>query len=517
MDLLDAFSYMRNVDRRGFQANEAVLNGLLSRYPLTEEGYVAAAAALFWDNWESLTNMFVRIAAFLKRITLGDHDPAIFTHWAGVRFLLDSQRSKVYERPNSKFWHRVDWNDIYLTPREKYYVLEYRPGSGMGTEELETIQAGMLELVMPVLPHRLSDDWRKVIEQMDFLDVPGMRAVRTGIEQGKRTEADTLEEQMEIVKRGKVSYLFERYVDELQIQTLFLLLARRQPGSQGADEVPRREVGQGPLRRKDLAAQGPGRDPRAVHRHDRPGRGVPQPRDLRREAALRHAAEPLLDTLGSVMTDFGGKGKNFTNVYPIRYPGTWDTEPGAAQQEDPEKWVRARKAFLESEMVKLYVRDPALRWDTAMRDGDGGQSLIAAGIRAVTSADAKQDQLQKEIQEVQNRLLQLSRGWVVDPDTNIDREKRLMAAKKVLEWLTVRRAGGLPAGPRPAGVALRGRGGGAADRRLRRDAEPAARRSAAAAAEGLPARVGHRGRAQALGSLLQRRTRTASPGWTPTT
>ena len=73
----------------------------------------------------------------------------------------------------------------------------------------------MLELVMPVLPHRLSDDWRKVIEQMDFLDVPGMRAVRTGIEQGKRTEANTLEEQMEIVKRGKVSYLFERYTDEL--------------------------------------------------------------------------------------------------------------------------------------------------------------------------------------------------------------------------------------------------------------------------------------------------------------
>ena len=83
-------------------------------------------------------------------------------------------------------------------PKEKYYIMDYRPGTGLGNEELETIQAGMLELVMPVLPHRLNDDWRKVIEQMDFLDVPGMRAVRTGIEQGKHTEANTLEEQMEI-------------------------------------------------------------------------------------------------------------------------------------------------------------------------------------------------------------------------------------------------------------------------------------------------------------------------------
>ena len=181
---------MRAVDRRGFQATEAVINGLLSRYPLTEDGYVAAAAALFWDSWPSLTSQFNKVADFLKRITLGNHDPAIFCHWAGVRFLLDSQRSKSYERPNSKIWKHVSWSDIYLTPKDKYFVLDYHPNTGMGTEELETIQGGMLELVMPVLPHRLSEDWRRVIEQMDFLDVPGMRAVRTGIEQGKRTSAD---------------------------------------------------------------------------------------------------------------------------------------------------------------------------------------------------------------------------------------------------------------------------------------------------------------------------------------
>ena len=36
---------------------------------------------------------------------------------------------------------------------------------------------------------------------------------------------------------------------------------------------------------------------------------------------------------------------------------------------------------------------------------------------------------------MQNRLLQLSRGWVVDPDTNIDRQRRIAAAEKVLDWL----------------------------------------------------------------------------------
>ena len=70
-----------------------------------------------------------------------------------------------------------------------------------------------------------------------------------------------------------------------------------------------------------------------------------------------------------------------------------------------------------------------------MRDDDGGLSLISAGIRSVTTATEKQDQLQREILEIRNRLLQLSRDWVVDPDANVDREKRIRAAIRVVDWL----------------------------------------------------------------------------------
>ena len=435
MDILDAFSYMRNVDRRGFRAKEAVLNGLLSRYPLTEEGYIAAVAAMFWDRWESLTGLFVKIKHFLHRITLGDHDPAIFTHWAGVRFLLDSQRAKVHERRMSKCFQRVDWADMYLTQKDKYFVMEYRPGTGMGNEELETIQAGMLELAMPVLPHRLNDDWRRVIEQMDFLDIPGMRAGRQGAEQGKRTDAKTLEEQMEIVKRGKVAYLFERYTEELQIQTLLLLsrggnLEVTSQMKHHIDKWGKARYGEKawPTRVQDevpaLFIGMTGIDEEFRNRDEYAEKGL-----------YENRLGQLVDALGTVMNDFGGCGKAFTNVYPIRYPGTWDTNEEQRQEGDPEKWVRAGKAFLEARMVQQHVRSPELRWKTAVRDGDGGLSLISAGIRGVTTADDKQNQLQKEIQEVHNRLLQLSRDWVVDPDTNVDREKRVMAATKVVNWL----------------------------------------------------------------------------------
>lgn len=433
MDLLDAYSYMRNVDRRGFQAKEAIFNGLLSRYALTEDGYVAVAASLFWDNWPSLTNLFLRVNDLLRRISIGDDDPAIFAHWAAVRFLLDSQHSKAHERHNSKVWNRVAWNDIYLVQKGNAFVLDYRPGTGKGNEDQETIQAGMLELAIPVLPHRLSDDWRKVIEQMDFLDVPGMKAIRAGVEAGKRTNAESIAEQMEIVKRGKVSYLFERYTDELQIQTLLLLL-------RGANLEVKAQM------KHHIDKWGKSRygEKAWPHRVQEAAlfigmTGIDEEfrnRDIYAEASLYNSRlTQLLDTLGNVMNDFGERGRMFTNVFPIRYPGTWDTNEPQRQRENPEKWARACKAFLDSEMVRQYVREPERRWELAMKDGDGGLSLISEGFRAVATARDKQDRLQRDIAEIQNRLAQLASGWIISSDVNVDREKRIAVAGRVLDWL----------------------------------------------------------------------------------
>ena len=53
--------------RAASSRDESVVSGLLSRYPLTSEGYVALAANLFWSNWRSLTVLFLRIDDFLTQ------------------------------------------------------------------------------------------------------------------------------------------------------------------------------------------------------------------------------------------------------------------------------------------------------------------------------------------------------------------------------------------------------------------------------------------------------------------
>jgi hypothetical protein len=393
------------------------------------------AANLFWNNWPSLTGMFIRINNFLASIHSENRDPAILTHWAGVRFLLDSQRAKLHERRNSRCFKRVEWNDMRLVEREGWHVLEWAEGKGGGKEQLETIQAAMLEMVMPVLPHRLNEDWRRVIESIDILDIPGMRAGRQGAEQGKRQSADAIEEQMEIIKRGKVAYLFERYTDEMLIQTL-LLLARGGNLEVTAqmkyhiDKWGRARYGEDawPSKVKDklpalflgitgIDEEFRNRDEYANH--------------MLYETRLTQVA----DALGEVMSDFGGVGQAFTNVYPLRYPGTWDADQEQREKAGVEKWVRAEEAFMKSKMVAKHCANPAEKWKAAMTDNDGGLSLISRGWREVTTAHKKQEQLENGIKEVRTRLHQLSQGWVVNADSNIDREQRKQCADRVLDWL----------------------------------------------------------------------------------
>jgi hypothetical protein len=436
LDLLDAYAYMRSCDRRGFQAKESVVNGLLNRYPLSEDGYIALAANMFWNNWPTLTQMFMRINNFLTRIWSDNHDPAMLTHWAGVRFLLDSQRAKFHERRNSRCFKRVAWDDMRLIEKDGWLVLEWVDGRGGGREELETIQASMLEMVLPVLPHRLNEDWRRVIESIDILDIPGMRAGRQGAEQGKRQAADTIEEQMEIVKRGKVAYLFERYTEEMLIQTL-LLLARGGNLEVTAQMKHHIDIW-GRARYGDEVWPTKVRDPLpalflGITGIDEEFRN----RDEYANAMLYETRlNQVSDALGEVMTDFGGEGKPFSNVYPIRYPGTWDADKEQREKAGAEKWERAGQAFLAAKMVAKHCADPAKKWAAAMADGDGCLSLISKGWREVTTAHKKQDQLENQIKEVRGRLLQLAQGWYVNADSNIDREQRKASAEKMLAWLT---------------------------------------------------------------------------------
>jgi hypothetical protein len=432
MDLLDVYSYLKRLEPLRYRADEAMLNGLISRYPLAREGYVQIAARLCWNAWPALTGLFNRIWSFLE-LTRQHGREGIVCHWAAVRFLLDSQRTPQHENRHSHVFQKVSWSDLVDRYEDGWYVLDYRPGQGPPKQDLATIQSAMLELVIPVLPDRLNQEWRQVLDQIDFLDIPGMRSEGRGGEKGLSQSADSLDEQMAIVKRGKVFYLFERYIEELQIQTLLLLVRGGNLEVRGllkeyVDKWGRTRYG------KDNWPHKVRETPPAfflgltgidTEFHNR------TPNSELYNARLRAIVS---DTFKEVMTDFGGKGQRFTNVYPIRYPGTWDADGAHRAKLGEENWHYAGEAFLASELVGQYVADAPVKWQAAMQDGDGGASLIAAAFRKCTSALRKQDELGKAIDEARVNIGNLARSWVVDPNANLDRDRRVASANRVLEW-----------------------------------------------------------------------------------
>lgn len=435
IDLLDAYAYLRNIDRRQYPETESKFNAFLSQYPLTEAGYVEIAGRMFWDskNFKSLTSLFNEVCRFLKKITQHGRD-GILVHWAAVKFLLDSQRSQIQDSEHSRWKKSVAWADLKDSFKDGWYVIDYEPGGRGPSEDQAIIQSAMLELILPVVPHRLKADWREVIQRMDLLDLPGMRASGSDSE-GGATSIESIPEKMNVVKRGKVFYLIDRYLEERQVQTLLLLvrygnLEVRQLLKEYVDKWGRARYGEEAWPRKVVATSPAffigltGID--AEFKDLAPNRYLYDNR----------LNQLVNETLYEVMTDFGGSGQPFTNIFPIRYAGTWDTdEKKRLASGEAEKWQQARDIFISSPMVQKHVRNADLKWDVAMRDSDGGLSLICQGFVDCTTSRQKQDALEEQIDQLHEELKNLSEKWWCNPDTNNDRQKRKAAAEKVLAWL----------------------------------------------------------------------------------
>ena len=434
MDLIDTYAYMRNLDHRQYKIDESLFNSFLSQYPLSEEGYIQVAGRLFWeaDRFSQITDLFKEVNQFMTKVRSGGRD-GILCHWGAVRFMLDSQRAQEQGTKASLWKQSVKWTDFADSVQNGWYILDYKPGGRGPSTDLAIMQSAMLELILPVIPHRLNGDWREVVKKMDILDLPGMRA-GGGDAQGRSNTAKTLDERMAIVKRGKVFYLIERYIEERQVQTLLLLirggnLEVRQLLKEYVDKWGRTRYGE------DVWPQ----KVQATHPAFFLGMtGIDQEfetRDVNRMLYDNRLTQIVSDTLYEVMTDFGGPERPFTNVFPIRYPGTWDADQTRRQKAGVERWRDAGEIFVTSSMVRKFVRDPEKKWEAAMRDDDGGLSLLCDGFLKCTSSQQKQDALQQQIKEVEQTVRNLARSWCVDPNANLDREKRIAAANKVLAWV----------------------------------------------------------------------------------
>lgn len=344
-----------------------------------------------------------------------------------------------------------------LVPREKS-IIDVATLSGLGEtgqEEdlsIRSMNGAPIKLARSVVT-ALAAELRIAIanqpwpffEHTDLLDFPGARSrQKVDFESFFEDKEDALQD---LYRRGKVAFLFDRYVAEQEISSILLCI---KPSNQEVVELP------------DM-----------IDRWIQTTHGASAADRARAETALflvltmmdQHFNERAGDEgnnpsdrfkarLGSSLTSYFGKahrwpfewtpGAPFKNTYwlrnpnfkaefLIRYNGSQEVE---ILSEKVEKVAILRKAYLEVDEVQQHFQDPARAFDEALKLNDGGVTYIAQNLARICRPEIKHNQIKERIAAITQDIRRVVSPYFVDSDINKRLEEREEVSGRILSGLS---------------------------------------------------------------------------------
>lgn len=342
-----------------------------------------------------------------------------------------------------------------LIPREGS-ILDVATLAGLGSNEGERLEVRAprgqkLDLPRPLLAAltaelriELADDGRALFKETDLLDFPGARSrQKIGLSTFFEENTDALKETF---LRGKVAYLFDRYVAEQELTSMILCV---RPSNQ--------EVATLPDLVDDWIAHTHGRSPQ-----DRAGQPnllffvmtwfdthfVDRAGDAGHSPGARFKARMEASLLG-----FFGKahswprnwtrGQPFQNCYwfrnpnypaesIIRYDGRRELE---FLPEKVQRIAELKAGFAELAEANEHFRDPARAFDEALRLNDGGISYLAENIATVCRVELKLGQVRGRLEDLRRDMRGLVAKFHIDLDIDKRLKERREAADRVFDML----------------------------------------------------------------------------------
>ncbi|HEX2890177.1 virulence factor SrfC family protein [Vineibacter terrae] len=281
-------------------------------------------------------------------------------------------------------------------------------------------------------------------DHTDLLDFPGARS-RLKLEKledaGKGSDGKQNANPLrELLLRGKVAYLFQRFSAEREISAILLCIP------DGVQEV------------RDLSPMMEGwvgatfGDTAPARARQKNGLFLVLTK-MDREFEQKAGETELSGRWGarlnnSLLNNFRGDwprnwdGKPFRNSFWLRNPTVKDErlmlyadgrEVGIADT-FAERCRLLRDAFVGNEIVKQHFADPAKAWDEAFRPNDGGLSYIVANLTPVCDPAIKRAQVRGQIDEQIRRLSDRLAGFHSGTDSDA-RQKKQVLVQQVLRGL----------------------------------------------------------------------------------
>ncbi len=320
------------------------------------------------------------------------------------------------------------------TPQSTMHV--YAPDSGREVAIEPSVLAALIaEIRLPLEPVPGS-----LLANADLLDFPGGRALRgiNGFEPGD-LNTGSLENAIEVFKRGKLTFLFEQFSVDREITALCL-------------------ASPGPTKPEAIQMQ------HQVERWLQIRHGAPTPLDPEEvtRPSLFVALTKYDMSLGSLRSDnardrwdsrveeacvefwarshaswiynWGERGRPFDNMFWIRNP--YADQMNTLKPGSPD-YAEVKSGYHESRAIKTFIGDHAAKW--AAMEGDDEQGLPRSGIpllashlRAKLAEDIKQKELLTELRAIHGELLEALRLLTPSRDETEARERLEHSAQSLI-------------------------------------------------------------------------------------
>lgn len=344
-----------------------------------------------------------------------------------------------------------------LIPREKS-IIDVATLSGLGDADqvedlaVRPMSGSAIKLARSVvtalaaeLRIAIADQPWPFFEHTDLLDFPGARSrQKVDFETFFEDKPDALQD---LFRRGKVAFLFDRYVAEQEISSILLCI---KPSNQEVIELP------------DM-----------IDRWIQTTHGATPADRARAETSLflvltmmdQHFTEKAGEDgnnpsdrfkarLGSSLTSYFGKahkwpfewtpGRPFNNTFwlrnpnfkaefLIRYSGNQELE---ILEEKIAKVAGLRKAYLEVDEVQQHFHDPARAFDEALKLNDGGVTYLAQNLAAICRPEIKFNQIRERILAITQDIRRVVSPYFVDGDINKRLEEREEVSGRILSGLS---------------------------------------------------------------------------------
>jgi len=400
--------------------------------------------SIFWGEIPELSSTYQDFAQTLAR--LGQAEKVFAPLSALVRETANGGLSQADSIMNVEMLERLGRSEQSIPVRP------FSDGKLQEAVELSLPQLAALtaELVFPLLEPTAEP----LFEQVDLLDFPGYRG-RLSVESlddvRRAVSSEEASAVAQLILRGKVAYLFERYTDSQEMNVLIVCT----PSNKQSDVTSVGPV----LSRWIDKTQGATPEQRARRK---PGLlWVITMFDMRISSDLDKGEDLLRLGWGSggmmkmcMLERFGqypwlqewSAGAPFANCFLARKPQMRvtflqldaDNVEQAIHPATEGSLALMRQTFCEDETVRRHIQAPEAAWDAMLALNDGGITRIAENLRGVALREIKLARIAEQLEETLHGLESRLGRWFQGEGSG-EVEKKRQIARQVYQAIWPRR------------------------------------------------------------------------------